>query len=90
MYGCKKIHLQTGLLWNRRNQNADFSGAVSEDIKAEVKRATNEILAGQDVFSGVIYDNEGNLRCKENQAIRDELLLEQFDWYAEGVEFYEE
>ena len=68
----------------------DFSGAVSEDIKAEVKRATNEILAGQDVFSGVIYDNEGNLRCKENQAIRDELLLEQFDWYVEGVEFYEE
>ena len=68
----------------------DFSGAVSEDITAEVKKATNEIIAGQDVFSGVIYDNEGNLRCKENQAIRDELLLEQFDWYVEGVEFYEE
>ena len=48
------------------------------------------MLAGKDVFSGVIYDNEGNLRCKENQAIRDEILLEQFDWYPEGVEFYEE
>ena len=31
MYGCKKIYLQTGLLWNRRNQNADFSGAVLSD-----------------------------------------------------------
>ena len=31
MYGCKKIHLQTGLLWDRRNQNADFSGAVLSD-----------------------------------------------------------
>ena len=31
MYGCKKIHLQTGLLWNRRNQNAGFSGAVLSD-----------------------------------------------------------
>ena len=80
--------------WIGIDENAvkltDFSGAVSEDITAEVKKATNEIIAGQDVFSGVIYDNEGNLRCKENQAIRDELLLEQFDWYVEGVEFYEE
>ena len=68
---------------------ADFSAAVSEDMKAQVNKATNEILAGHDVFSGVIYDNEGKLRCKENQAISDEVLLEQFDWYAEGVELYE-
>ena len=68
---------------------ADFSSAVSEDIKTEVTRATNELLDGQDVFSGVIYDREGNLRCKEKQAIRDEVLLEQFDWYVEGVEFYD-
>ena len=68
---------------------ADFSAAVSEDMKAEVIKATNEIIAGQDVFSGLIYDNEGNLRCKENQAICDEILLEHFDWYVKGVEFYE-
>ena len=43
----------------------------------------------EDVFSGVIYDNEGKLCCKENQAIRDEDLLKQFDWYVEGVEIYE-
>ena len=69
---------------------ADFSPIVSDDIKAEVSKATDEILSGRDVFSGVIYDNEGTLRCKENQTIRDELLLEQFDWYVEGVEFYDE
>lgn len=68
---------------------ADFSVLVSDDIKAEVIKATNQILAGQDVFSGVIYDNEGRLRCKENQTIRDEILLEQFEWYVEGVEFYD-
>ena len=60
------------------------------EIKAAVEKAVNEILVGKGVFSGVIYENEGNLRCKENQVIRDELLLEQFDWYVEGVEFYEE
>ncbi|MGN1085229.1 MAG: BMP family ABC transporter substrate-binding protein [Lachnospiraceae bacterium] len=79
--------------WVGIDENAvkltEFSTVISEDIKAEVARATNEILAGQDVFSGVIYDNEGNLRCKENQTIRDEILLEQFDWYVKGVEFYD-
>lgn len=82
------------IYWVGMDENAvklaDFSSEVSEDIKTEVTKATNEILVGKDVFSGVIYDNEGRLRCKENQAIRDELLLEQFDWYVEGVEFYEE
>lgn len=68
---------------------SDYSMLVSEDIKAEVNKATNQILAGQDVFSGVLYDNEGKLRCKKNQTIRDEILLEQFDWYVEGVKFYE-
>lgn len=81
------------IYWVGIDENAvklsEFSPVVSEDIKAEVTRATNEILAGQDVFSGVIYDREGNLRCKENQVIQDEVLLEQFGWYVEGVEFYD-
>ena len=34
-------------------------------------------------------DNKGELRCKENQVIQDEVLLEQFDWYVDGVEFYD-
>lgn len=68
---------------------ADFSTLVSEETKSEVLKAKNQILAGQDVFSGVIYDNEGRIRCKENQTIRDEILLEQLDWYVEGVEFYD-
>ena len=66
-----------------------FSPLVTDDIKAELDKAKNEMLSGKDVFSGVIYDNEGNKRCKENQAIRDEVLLEQFDWYVEGVEIYD-
>lgn len=69
---------------------ADFSKEVTQEIQEEVQKATDEILKGQDVFSGIIYDNQGNLRCKENQAIRDEGLLEEFDWYVEGVEFYED
>ena len=82
------------IYWVGMDENAvklaDYSDEVTEEIQSEVAKATNEILVGHDVFSGVIYDNGGTLRCKENQAIRDEILLEQMDWYVEGVEFYEE
>ncbi|MBD5543692.1 MAG: BMP family ABC transporter substrate-binding protein [Lachnospiraceae bacterium] len=69
---------------------SDYSGAVSKEIKNEVKQAKEEILSGKDIFSGEIYDRDGTLRCGENETISDEMLLEQFDWYVEGVEFYEE
>lgn len=67
---------------------ADLSPLVSNDIKEEIKKATDQMLAGQDVFSDEIYDNKGQLRCKKNQTIRDEILLEHFDWYVRGVKFY--
>lgn len=67
-----------------------YSSLVSTESIAAVEAAQNKILSGKDVFSGIIYDNEGKLRCNENETISDEVLLEQFDWYAEGVRFYEE
>lgn len=66
-----------------------YSEEVTIDIIEELEAATDEILAGKDVFSGVIYDTEGNLRCDEKEFISDEVLLEQMDWYVEGVRFYE-
>ncbi|MBO5166085.1 MAG: BMP family ABC transporter substrate-binding protein [Lachnospiraceae bacterium] len=66
------------------------SELVTEEMLSEVEEAKKEILSGKDVFSGVIYDNEGNLRCGENETISDEMLLEHFDWYTEGVRIYEE
>lgn len=66
-----------------------FSEAVSQDIIDEVEKAKGEILSGQDVFSGVIYDREGNQRCGEKEFISDEVLLEHMNWFVEGVEIYE-
>lgn len=68
---------------------SEYSELVSEDIKKEIEAAKNEILAGKDVFSGIIYDTEGSLRCDEKEFISDENLLEHMDWYVEGVRFYE-
>ena len=68
----------------------DFSSEVTNEVITELKKAEVEILEGHDVFSGVIYDNAGVLRCDAGEIIRDEILLEQFDWFVEGVEIYEE
>lgn len=67
-----------------------LSPEITGEIREELNKATLEILGGKDVFSGVIYDNEGNRKCGDKELISDEILLEQFDWYAEGVKFYEE
>lgn len=67
---------------------SDYSDEVFTEIKKEVERAETEVLSGKDVFSGIIYDTEGKMRCDEKEFISDELLLEHMDWYVEGVVFY--
>ena len=47
------------------------------------------MIAGKAVFSGVIYDTKGNIRCNEGEMISDEVMLEQFDWFVKGVKIYE-
>lgn len=68
---------------------SEYSPEVSEEVIKAVETAKNDILAGKDVFSGVIYDNNGQLRCDEGESISDELLLEKLDWFVDGVEIYE-
>lgn len=68
---------------------SEYSEEITDEIVIELDKAKSEILSGKEIFSGEIYDNEGNLRCKEKETISDEMLLEQFDWFVEGVVFYE-
>ena len=67
----------------------EYSEEITAKMKEEIEEARNEMLGGKDVFSGEIYDNLGNVRCETGEIIRDEILLEQFDWFVEGVEIYE-
>ncbi len=41
------------------------------------------------IFSGVIYDNRGTLRCGEGERVGDYELFTGMDWFVEGVEIYE-
>ncbi|MBO5509887.1 MAG: BMP family ABC transporter substrate-binding protein [Lachnospiraceae bacterium] len=67
----------------------DYSAEVTPDILAVVDEKKNEIIAGKEIFSGVIYDTEGNQHCGENETISDETLLKDIDWYVEGVKLYD-
>lgn len=69
---------------------SEYSGLISGEIRQRVRTEKKELISGRDVFSGEIYDTEGILRCGEKEMISDEILLEQFDWFVEGVRFYEE
>lgn len=68
---------------------AEYSPLVEEEIQNAVQQAIREMNAGKGIFSGEIYDNEGILRCQKDESISDEILLEQLDWYVDGVVLYE-
>ena len=68
----------------------EYSPLVSEDIKQKVEEAKARIIDGNDVFSGNIKDNEGNIRCEEGEFLSDMELLGSMDWYVEGVVLHEE
>lgn len=69
---------------------SEYSSEVSEEAKKEIENVRAKFDGRFQIFSGLLYDMEGNKRCDENETIGDEVLLEQFDWYVKGVEFYEE
>ncbi len=68
---------------------AECSTLVDESILEEIERAEKELSEGSRVFSGVIYDNTGVLRCDEGESISDEILLEKMDWFVDGVVIHE-
>ena len=61
------------------------SGETASLASAEKERIVND----RSVFSGVIYDNKGKLRCDKDERISDYELFTGMDWFIEGVEIYE-
>ncbi len=59
---------------------------IAEAMEAERKHLDSGTY---DVFYGPVYDNEGNLRISESECITDDVMLNEFDWYVEGVEICE-
>ncbi len=66
-----------------------LSPLVSDETANLVEQEKHRIMFESSVFSGIIYDNRGNLRCDAGESIKDYELLTGMDWFAEGVEIYE-
>ncbi len=66
-----------------------YSGLVSQEARAEVEKAKQEILSGNDIFSGEIFDNTGVLRCGKDEFISDITLMNDIYWYVDGVIIHE-
>ncbi|MBR3622186.1 MAG: BMP family ABC transporter substrate-binding protein, partial [Selenomonadaceae bacterium] len=68
---------------------SEFSSAVSSETAQRVESLKQELLNGKFIFAGELYDNQGVLRCAEDEVIGDDVLLERVDWLIEGVEVFE-
>ena len=55
---------------------------IVEVVEAEKEKIESGIF---DVFYGPITDNRGNLRVAEGESMSDASMLNEFDWYVEGV-----
>ena len=63
-----------------------FSKAVPEDIKTKLKSIEEELKKGYLIFSGQLYDTEGNLRCSERESLSEKALFKEMNWFVSGVE----
>ena len=64
----------------------NYSSEVNDDIRDKIEEIELELMNNKQIFSGEIYDNQGNKRCGANEAISDDLLLEDINWLVQGVE----
>jgi len=70
---------------------APFSDKVKDGVAKVVEKEIERMSSGTfDVFYGPIVDNEGNIRVSEGESLTDNVMLNEFDWYVEGVVIDEE
>lgn len=76
--------------WVDADTGAVALAPLTENVKsgiAEVVEEEKEHIssASWDVFYGPIKDQDGNLRIAEGESMTDYSMLNEFDWYVEGV-----
>ena len=69
---------------------APLSSNVKEGISQIVEQEQKRLLGGTfDVFYGPVIDQNGNVRVEEGENMSDTVMLNDFNWYVEGVVSYE-
>ena len=64
---------------------AFYSSEVPDSVKTLVKGAIDKIKAGYNIFSGKIFDSNGNKRSEEGESISDEVLRSDMEWLIKGA-----
>ncbi|MBR4153703.1 MAG: BMP family ABC transporter substrate-binding protein [Selenomonadaceae bacterium] len=68
---------------------SDYSPLVTQEMRDKLEMLKQELINDRLIFSGKIYDNAGNVRCEDGEAISDDTLLEDINWLVKGVEVLE-
>lgn len=68
---------------------------LTANVKPEISQRVEEERAhlemfDYDVFFGPIRDNEGTIRIDQGESMTDEMMLNAFEWYVEGVVIVDE
>lgn len=63
---------------------ADFSPLVPQEVIDLVEEAKASIFAGEDVFCGPIFDQDGELMVAEGDCLTDGEMLG-ITWFVQGV-----
>lgn len=92
---CIQGKFQSGHVWAGLETGVVDLAPLSVNVKSGISEAVMEEEKhlekfDYDVFFGPICDNEGKLRIAEGESFTDEMMLNSFDWYVEGVEIINE
>ena len=68
---------------------SEYSPRVTSEMITELDSLKQELINDKLIFSGKIYDNTGQIRCEDGEAISDDTLLEDINWLVKGVEVLE-
>ena len=80
------IHLSPSVI---RPQEIPATGALI-GTPASMSDRVEAQTEPYDVFYGPVTDRDGNVRVAEGESMTDEVLLNEFNWYVEGVVINEE
>ncbi|MCR5763799.1 MAG: BMP family ABC transporter substrate-binding protein [Treponema sp.] len=89
---CIGGKLRGGHFWNGIEKRIVTLSPLTDNVKNkdEVQKILDREqkkmdVNNYDIFFGPIYDNAGNLRVPEGCCLTDESLLDDFNWYVQGV-----
>lgn len=90
LLSCLEGKFRGGSWWGSASTGVVSLAPLSEHVRPGteflIKKMQNQLTAGTfDIFYGPIKDQNGTVRIQENESMSDRAMLNEFDWYVQGV-----